>query len=230
MMMVRRKLFSSPTPPRRRLFSEPESDKVCIDCGYRVTDSTVFVCPCCGGKRFRYVEPLEETPDTEAEAKLKTYSGRAISQEEFDRIFSGDDMIPETMFSDSADGKVCISKDAYWNEKLFSKLVVSVTKILDLPPVPKDTSEAIHGLNLPPKGILLLKKAHCVEEPCCGEWAKDSGILGDLRLEFGGHHKPISEFVETIKKRYPDAPDGLMDFLKEKGIINVSGEDVEILK
>jgi len=202
-------------------------------------------------------------PTNSFESALKEYSGKTISMSEFGKVFSDTSIedLEERGFAEVLDdGNVSILPAAFAQAKLFSKIVVSITKVLDLDPEitckhnPESIIEDLEYSNrLCPKSILILKKAHgivprgggsncncggsCNCEPghcmCeCKKWADESGILGDLKIEFGGQVKPLSEFNRTINSRYPDAPLGLMDFLKSIGVIRPSnfGSEIEILK
>ena len=60
-------------------------------------------------------------------------------------------------------------------------------------------------------------------------WAEDSGILNDLSAEFGGESLDYPMFKKTIEDRYPDAPSEILDILKNRGIIKIMGDRVNIL-
>ena len=116
--------------------------------------------------------------------------------------------------------------------------MISITKELHLDPTilchKHNKEEIINNLeeegNLSPKSIILLKKAHNIPtEASDNAWINDSGILGDLGIEFGGQTKGLPEFKEIIDERYPDAPEGIMEILKNKGIIRENGNVIEIL-
>ena len=59
-------------------------------------------------------------------------------------------------------------------------------------------------------------------------WLNDSGITTDLPIEFGGSSKDEPEFKKIIIERYPDAPDNILELLKEKGIIESDGKIINI--
>lgn len=191
-----------------------------------------------GDSEAEFQREFSNTED-KLELKLKEFSGKTLDSKSFSDNFGGlttAEELQERGFADvTENGKVTISKDAFLQSRLFSKLIVSVTKILDLDPAVtlSKPADVISGLEerseLCPKSIVILKKAHGLV-PDSESWAKDSGILGDLKLEFGGQSKPLAAFKETISKRYPDAPEGILDFLKSKGIIKTSGDNIEILK
>lgn len=236
--------------------------------------TTNITCPKCGGRHFNVIKKSEDPtvgqgtarlslfsdrsqeeeafqksfsePTNDFELKLKKYSGKTILTESCEKIFgvSADEMI-EKRFA-SIDGEnMEIASDAYLKSKLFSKLIVSVTKIMDLDPEitcgsnpMEDKLRAIKKLemtgSLCPKSIIMIKKAHGVgPEPIsdshANSWAEDSGILGDLKAEFGGSSLEYPSFKRTIEDRYPDAPEGILDLLKNRGIIRISGDRVNVL-
>ena len=253
--MKRIKLFSNPTP-RIKLFSEDKKKTVaCSDCGYRFktfAHTTNLLCPKCGGTRFNIVpdtlgpendEEIEwqkEFSETsnEFEIKLREFSGHKLSGDKIQKEFgiTAEEM-NERGFSDILeDGMSKIHDDAFIQSRLFSSLVISVTKTLDLDPTvvcgkPEDSIARLEEISdLCPKSIMILKRAHGISE-CPESWATDSGILGDLKLEMGGTSRPLPEFKKIINERYPDAPEGILDFLERKGIIKPSGENkIEIIK
>ena len=143
-------------------------------------------------------------------------------------------------------GKLVISDTAFLRDKIFSKLIVSVTKVLDLEPnvICQPKESIIDSLSdrgcIDPKGIILIKKAHMispVESPSeivddsLSEWAKDSGVIGDTRIELGNKNDlGVEDFMNYLRSRYPDAPKGLVDYLISNGIIKIQGNQVDILK
>lgn len=181
-------------------------------------------------------------PTSELESKLKEFSGRVISQDEFQREFSDVASLSELQEKEYAEvcdsGYIKISNTAFPESKLFSEIVISITKELHLDPAilchKHDKEDIINKLeeegNLSPKSIVLLKKAHNIPtEASDNAWINDSGILGDLGIEFGGQTKGLPEFKEIIDERYPDAPEGIMEILKNRGIIRENGNVIEIL-
>ena len=181
-------------------------------------------------------------PTSELESKLKEFSGKVISQDEFQKEFSDITSLSELQEKEYAEvcdsGYIKISETAFPESRLFSEIVISVTKELHLDPVilchKHNKEEIINKLeeegNLSPKSIVLLKKAHNIPtETSDNAWINDSGILGDLGIEFGGQTKGLPEFKEIIDERYPDAPEGIMEILKNRGIIRENGNVVEIL-
>lgn len=257
----RRKIFSS---NRRKLFSDEGitlKKVTCMDCGYSMetaASTTNLVCPKCGGKRFNVdstkcvsSEELDNEdqrefsePSNNFEKKLKMYSGMSIPEKEMDKLFSDtgyntSDLIEKGFARVTDDDRVKICDTAYLQSKLFSKLIVSVTKILDLDPINKPKEEIIDEMcrhrDIEPKSIILIKKAHSL--PIMREsgfsdtleWIKDSGIKNDLHLEFGGSQMDLDKFKTILSERYDDAPEDIIDTLSTNGIIKVFGDKVEIL-
>lgn len=176
------------------------------------------------------------------ELRLKKYSGSNINIGDCERVFgkTSEEMVQKGFAEVSESGtQLNISKDAFLQSRLFSKLIVSVTKVLDLDPEITCAPEAKKiaainslGSTMCPKSVILIKKAHgvCPEGPCDPSWIEDSGILKDIPLEFGGRCMGLPEFEGTLNDRYPDAPSGLLDLLGSKGIIKINNDHVDILK
>ena len=260
--MNRRKIFSD--KPRRKIFSSSEPvirTLVCRDCGEEIktgSSSTNIICPKCGGTRFDEKrvsifdreEKTFSTPSNKLERLLKTYSGMEMNTGEADRLFSevalDSDGLVEKGFAEKTDNGILVDPSAYMTEKLFSKLIISITKIMDLPEIESKES-AINDLrgSLSPKGIMIIKKAHGIAEPmhpCCpgspleglfsetSEWAKDSGIENDLEAEFGGEELTMDELFGILNERYDDAPTDIVDYLKNAGIIETQGNMVKVKK
>lgn len=194
-------------------------------------------------------------PDNDYERNLGIYAGKRISSSFSEKLFG----IPASEIEERGFGRVegnelVISPNAYLQSRLFSKLIVSVTKVMDLDPKItccgtdlagpslEDKERIIDSLSkngsISPKGIIIIKKAHgivpisqqdsdIVKEDC--DWCKDSGILNDLKLEFGGSSQELPSFKKTLDERYPDAPSNILDLLKEHGIISMGGNKVNIL-
>lgn len=185
-------------------------------------------------------------PSNDFEKLLKEFSGKTLTSDEVEKKFSltSDELI-EKGFAFVTEEGIKISDTAYFQSKLFSRLIVSVTKILDLDPAvsvePKESViESMPGLS--PKCVMLLRKAHNLppkeivmsessgDENNVEDWAKDSGICNDLRLEFGGSDMGIKEFTKLLDERYSDAPEGIIDHLISTGVINIQGNQVSIFK
>ena len=184
-------------------------------------------------------------PSDEFEKKIKTYSGKTLSGDEVNKLFSDTgndvmDLVQKGFAEVTDDDKVKIYDSAYLQSKLFSKLIISVTKILDLDPIDKPKSEVIDMLAekscMEPKSVVLIKKAHSISPVIrengfseTDEWIKDSGIQNDLHLEFGGSQMDLAKFKDILSERYEDAPEDIIDKLKQNDIIKVYGDQVEVL-
>lgn len=258
----RRKLFSALTNIQPNTNGEGADDPMgtehpfeCSDCCHTFMDESETPsgvrCPNCGGNRVVQVDSDDsdqrEFSDTsdETDEFLKEFSGKTIGPDELQKIFSerGINETIESMISsgyarETEDGQVCFSECSDIQRKLFSKLVISVTKELDLDPV--ESKEAlIHKLiesdNLPDRSIMLIKRAHNMPiqnefSDNSDEYIKDSGIENDLRLEYGGTMIPLKEFMSILNEQYNDAPENILDQLVSANVIKISGSQVEILK
>ena len=221
--MERRKLFSKPEEPkeRRKLFAEaPKTEAREIKLFSETAEEDAFQ------RTFSATEdPFE--------LKLKEYSGRNLSADEFNEVF-GD--YSEKIFAvKEEDGTYTIPSSAFVEARLFSTLTVSITKTLSLESPNESKEDLINKLEesgkFPPKAIVLLKKAHQIPADHENErYISDSGISHDLPLEFGGRQMGKPEFTKIIHERYEDAPTDIMEVLKNKGIIKVDGDNVEIIK
>lgn len=261
--VTRRKLFS--TTKRRKLFSEDGDESLlktvtCMDCGYSMqtlASTTNLICPKCGGKRFNVESnssTLEESdisdqkefskPSDNFEKKLKMYSGITVPEDNINKLFSdtgynANDLIEKGFAKVTEDNNIKIYDTAYLQSKLFSKLIVSVTKVLDLDPIDRPKEEIISEMckrsDIEPKNVILIKKAHSIpimKETGFSdtlEWIKDSGIKNDLHLEFGGSQLDLDKFKNILSERYDDAPEDIIDSLINNNIIKVFGDKVEIL-
>lgn len=254
----RRKLFSSnqsgvSVPQIKKV--------ICQDCGYSMDTleiTSALYCPKCGGKRFNVVSSTvapegqkefsrrslfgesEQREFSQAtnplEEKLKYYSGKVLTNDQVEKYFSSTGMsssdLVEKGFADVVgEDSIRVLDTAFMQSKLFSKLIISVTKELDLDPITCPKEDIIESLenkgSLSPRGIVLIKKAHSIplvreasfSDNVMEEWAIDSGILNDIRLEFGGRNMSVSEFQEVLNSRYDDAPCEILPYLIEKGIV-----------
>jgi predicted RNA-binding Zn-ribbon protein involved in translation (DUF1610 family) len=191
-------------------------------------------------------------PDNEFERNLGIYSGKRINASASEKLFG----IPASEVEERGFGKVegkelVINKNAYLQSRLFSKLIVSVTKVMDLDPEITCCGSGLGGPSLDekssiidsladrgsisPKGIIIIKKAHGIVpisqqdsdimKENSDDWCKDSGILNDLKVEFGGSTQELPIFKKTIDERYPDAPTNILDLLKRHGIISLTGSN-----
>lgn len=225
----------------------------CYDCGEEFkspshTPSGV-VCPNCGGSRVVQLEDV--IADDATDEIMKEYSEVPISRENLQKLFtergiteSIDSLLDSGYASLNDEGQVCFSKDAWMTRKLFSELVISVTKELHLVPTEGKVEELIHGLeergNITPRGIVLIKKAHGFDpslvkpeeskESDTDAYIKDSGVASDLKLEYSGKTMPLKEFIGILNSQYNDAPDDLLDRLVDTGVVKITGSSVEINK
>lgn len=253
--MERRKLFSDSVPPkpRRKLFSEEpkvveeshfDNDKVlCSDCGHCLSPEELSIgyCRCCGAdvnirqKRVALFEDdfqkeFSNTSDP-LEMKLKEFSGKEISKDLYEKEFSEAERnkMEERGFSMILeDGGVKVSNAAFVESRAFSKIIMTVTKEYELVPEIMnggDRAGYINSLDLTPKCIAILKKANGINEGDHEGWLEDSGILGDLKAEFGGSKMSAPEFETMIEERYPDAPEDIMEKLKGYGIIEKTDDN-----
>ena len=227
-----------------------ESKFKCTDCGAEFTvEKDVFSgqrCPSCGGNRVVRVSheyTYSDSTDTTGEF-LKRAAGQSMSQEDAQKLFSEcgaqgslQDLVDSGYAHVGDNHEVSFSEHADSEYALFSKLVISVTKELDLDPVlpgsQEDLIQSLEGGSIPPKGIILIKKAHGIlphQSDIVPEtdYIKDSGIGHDLKLEHGGETIGLSDFLGMLKTRYNDAPDDLLDQLVKKGIVGISGSQVAI--
>ena len=221
----------------------------CYDCGEEFRDPSEtpsgVVCPNCGGSRVVQLEDV--ITDDATDEIMKEYSGNPISREDLQKLFtergvseSIDSLVNSGYASLNDEGMICFSEGAWITRKLFSELVISVTKELHLIPTEGKVEELIHGLeergNISPKGIVLVKKAHGVSPVMMREagfsdtdsYIKDSGIASDLKLEYSGKTLPLKEFMGILDSQYNDAPDDLLDRLVETGVVKITGSSVEI--
>ena len=229
-------------------------------------------CPNCGGKRFdiaifrnkdkeavneedsiqiRIAEEqiknrksVVENHLTPFENKLKKFSGTTMDASTFEKTFSDktQEMLEKGFAVADGYGNIQISPSALATEKLFSKLIISVTKTLVLDPEitrsiePKEAVIERLEEHLPEKGIMLIKKAHaipeqhiyCDNEPTGMNWVEDSRIVPDLELEYSNQSFPIEKFIKIIRERYPDSPENILDLLSEVGVIRLEGTQVTV--
>lgn len=220
----------------------------CYDCGEEFKDPSEtpsgVVCPNCGGSRVVQLEDV--IADDATDELMKEFSGRPISKENLQKLFtergipeSIDSLIDSGYASLNDEGMVCFSENSWMTRKLFSELVISVTKELHLIPTEGKVEELVHGLeergNISPKGIVLVKKAHglnpIVRETGFSDtdtYIQDSGVASDLKLEYSGKTIPLKEFMDILNSQYNDAPDDLLDRLVETGVVKITGSSVEI--
>lgn len=188
-------------------------------------------------------------PCNDFERSLKDYSGKTVEISECHKLFSmtPEELIEKNYASPVSENEIQIMPNAFLIDKLFSKLIISVTKELDLdttvPTMPKESviDSLASSSNISPKGIILIKKAHMLSQNPISEgisdkeeledWVEDSGIAGDLRIELGDKNDiSLSEFMDYLNSRYPDAPKGLIDYLVSNGIVRIQGNHVDVVK
>lgn len=264
---MRKSIFSG--TPRKKLFSEERNGEngmtlrtlICQDCGTQVESAehpSQAYCPNCGGKRMRikfipYSEPTVPEPVkteerefsiflSDYEKKLKEFSGKSMKKDQFEKVFSdkADYLLERGFASAQGDDTIKVSGTAFEGERLFSKLIIQVTKIMDLDRdvtlgnIPKgDIIDHLAGEErIPEKGIILIKKAHGLipresqfSDP---SWVEDSSIIPDLFYEYGNKSFGIKQFVDILRNRYPDAPENIIDILVEKGVIFLDGSQVTV--
>ena len=176
--------------------------------------------------------------ENEYEENLKLYSGKEISAKRYDELFGNSELI-EKGYAEKEGDTVKIASDAFLMDKLFSKMIISVTKELELDPdiccCHCNKEDIIDKLeeegNIPTKGIMLLRKAHGISTQNHDDrWLEDSGINRDLPIEFGGSSTDEPKFIKIIEERYPDAPDNILDLLKSKGIIESTDGKINVIK
>ena len=250
----RRSLFSSLTEDSR--IPEP-CTFICQDCDYEFQDQASIEsgthCPNCGGGRVVKSDPCscecgEEKEFSKIDEFLKEYSGQTVEISEIEKIFSergiNEDIYGSGYATETEEGQICFSENSDAIRKVFSKLVISITKELDLPDPEQNTKEdlinhLIHNGNIPEKGIMVIKKVHGMipgnmeisrKNEREDNYIKDSGIINDLSLEFGRSSElPLKDFMNYIDTRYSDAPENIIDQLVNSGSIRISGAKVNIL-
>jgi DNA-directed RNA polymerase subunit RPC12/RpoP len=249
----RRSLFSSLTEDSK--MPEP-STFVCQDCDYEFQDQANMEsgthCPNCGGGRVKKSYPCscegEEKEFSKIDEFLREYSGQTVETSVVEKVFSergiNEDVLNSGYATETEDGQICFSENSDAIRKMFSKLVISITKELDLPDPVQNTKEdlinqLVHNGNIPQKGIMVIKKVHGMVPCGCGDdrkferednYIKDSGIKNDLGIEFGRPSElPLKDFMNYIDTRYSDAPENIIDQLVNSGSIRISGAKVNIL-
>ena len=192
------------------------------------------------GEEESFQKTFSETTD-ELELKLKEYSGQTMSEKDVEKKFSitAEELIEKGFAEHGAGSDIRILDTAFLQSRLFSKLIMQITKVFEIEPkiistpLP-DKESIIEGLEdkIGSKGVIILKKSHGFPiEKEENSWASDSGITNDLPLEFGGQIKTEPELLGIMKDRYPDAPEHILDILKAKGIIKpCENGKIEIIK
>lgn len=250
----REKLVNQVGSSLTKVVNDPKSDHAmftCPDCGHQFTtsgrESVAVICPNCGGTRCRETI-LNQVEDQDSDDKLddlmKGLNGKSISKSSLTKLMSEHGIYGDPkLFSDA--GYATISDDgvtykfsdtAYQDRKLFSKIVISVTKEFDIDPN-IDRESAIESLanggRLPDKSIMILRRINKTPEEISFsdvDYLKDSGIANDLSTEYGGSSIPLKEFMNILSSEYNDAPDNLLDLLVDNKVIRINGSQVQVNK
>lgn len=234
---------------------------VCPDCGTEFHTEENYVdyatCPNCGGKRCRKningeVEnsEVEENSYSETEDELNElltkYKGRSVNTEDliaelharniYDEVGGIEGLVESGYANEVSEDQVSFSDMADVQYRMFSKLVISVTKEFDIDPV-IDRESAIDSLaeRFPGKPIMILKKSRHMMAPEAvtfsdKSYLKDSGIESDIRVAYGGQTMAIKDFMNLLSEEYPDAPEDIIDLLESSKAIKVNGGKVLISK
>lgn len=236
---------------------------VCPDCGQRFPSTEQYldkaICPNCGGTRCRIEgtdvggvsdeqgqsEELYSDTTDELDDLLKTYKGKKINEDElkaelyargiYDEVGGVNGLVESGYVTEKGD-QVMFTDIADSQRRLFSKLVISVTKELDIDPI-MDKSLALEHLSekFPGKPIMILKKVQRSVSPEVTSFSdksylEDSGIESDIKISYGGQVMAIKDFMSLLNEEYPDAPDDIIDLLESSKVIKVNGGKVSILK
>lgn len=229
----------------------------CPDCGEKFSSdenpNSCVICPNCGGDRC--VEDVDgcecqqvDFSDVEDELSelLSKYKGKSVSEDDvarelhargiYDEVGGVSGLVDSGYADETRRGQVTFSDFADFQRKMFSKLVISVTKEFEIPEIDNRES-AIDSLSerLPGKSIMILKRAQSIVEPevvsfSDTSYLKDSGIESDLKVEYGGKTISMKEFMEILSNEYPDAPEDIIDLLESSKTIKVNGGKVLVSK
>jgi len=195
----------------------------CKDCGKTIKEFSDH-CPNCGGNRIVRTSAFSDS-DTTGEF-LERVAGCTMSLDEATKVFSEcgatgtlQDLVDSGYATISGDSEVSFSDSADSEYRLFGKLVISVTKELELPEVSLDQREdLIRSLtSVSPRGKLLLMRAHrVIPHPT------DKGIVTGIP---GSEGEPMTlqEFTDYLRSKYNDAPENLQEILSKSGIVEISG-------
>ena len=216
----------------------PQTTFKCTDCGHEFTLQADTVsgtrCPNCGGNRV--VKVTQSDSDTTGEF-LSRVAGQTLPLDEATKVFSEcgatgtlQDLIDSGYATTTEDSEVSFSETVESEYSLFSGLVISVTKELELPAIPADQQreDLISSISsLSPKGVLLIKRAHKVlPHP------SDVGIVTGLTdkemagLGQDGNVMTLQEFLDYIRLKYNDAPENLTEALCKNGIVKISDSQI----
>jgi DNA-directed RNA polymerase subunit RPC12/RpoP len=220
----------------------------CPDCGKVFSDESKtqsgVTCPECGGDRVERIDVLGEDQDSKLDDLLSEYEGKSVDGDELFTIMSerGIDERPKDLidagYATLEGDQINFSEYSSAQRKLFSKLIISVTKEFDVDPTIQDKESTIESLSgrLPGKSIMILKKAHMINpEPevvnfSNKDFINDSGIANDLSAEYGGTSMKLKDFMNMLSEEYPDAPDDIIDLLTDDKVIKINGSNVMINK
>lgn len=173
------------------------------------------------------------------EWNLREFAGKEITQGQADKLFSEIDLEREGLATRCENGNLKVFSMADEVERLFSSLKITIIKELELDPPVGPVPEVIEGLKeshpeIGPKTIVIMKKAHCLpKENLFSEtkgWIVDSGLVSDLRDEFEGKDFKREDIEQVLEERYPDAPEGTYEVLKELGIIEEGPDEILHIK
>jgi hypothetical protein len=155
-----------------------------------------------------------------------------------DRIGGVQGLIDAGYVTEQEGNMVKFSDVAGLQYKLFSELVISVSKEFSVTPI-QNKESAIESLSgrLSEKCMSALKKANKIEEHKLEtvnfsdkDYINDSGIENDLSAEYGGTSMKLKDFMNLLSTEYPDAPDHILDLLVNDKVIKITGSQVEIRK
>ncbi len=209
----------------------------CTDCGHEFALKCDTVsgtrCPNCGGNRVVKVSANSDSDKTGE--FLGQVAGQTLTLDEATKAFSEcgatgtlQDLIDSGYATMTENSEVSFSDTAESEYSIFSDLVISVAKELELPVLTGCQEDQIGSISsLSPKGILLIKRAHrLVPHPL------DAGIAEGIpseelkRLGQDGNVMTFQEFQDYLRSKYNDAPENLTDLLCNKGIVKISGSRI----
>lgn len=182
-----------------------------------------------------FSDPIEGT----VEWNLREFAGKEITQGQADKFFSEIDLEREGLATRCENGNLKVFSLADEVERLFSSLKITIIKELELDPPVGPIPEVIEGLKeehpeIGPKTLVIMKKAHCLpKENLFSEteaWIADSGIRQDLKDEFEGKDFKKEDVERVLEERYPDAPEGTYEVLKELGVFEEGPDEILHIK
>ena len=177
--------------------------------------------------------------DTSIEGYLRMYSGKELSKGQADKLFSGMELEKEGLAKLMENGNYKLFSMADEIQRLYSSLKITVIKELELTPQELPIPEVIEKIKeehpeIPAKGIVLIKKAHGLpKENLFSEkedWIRDSGLKGDLEIEFNGKDFTEDDLKAILEDRYEDAPEGIIECLKESGFVEETPDGILHIK